>query len=101
MVDRPGAELDRQRDCPLLGELITVHPKRQARRTASLEVTASLVDVERPLLEEDVCGDGELRRLGQDFRKRKVEIGVGVRELRWHRMGAEPGRDPAALTNRP
>ena len=101
MVDRPRAELDRQRDRPLLGELIAVHPKCETGGPAGFEVTASLVDVERSLLEEDVCGDREVRRLGQDFGKRKVEIGIGVGELRWHRMGAEPGRDPADLTNRP
>ena len=77
-----------------------MHPKRETGLPATFEVTPSLVDVERAVFEEDVCSDRELRRLGQDFGKRKVEIRVGVGELRWHRMGAEPGRDPARLTNR-
>ena len=100
MIDGPGAELDRQRDRTLLGELIAVQAKSEPRGTASLEVAASLVDVERPLLEKDIRARGQPRSFRQDFGEREVEIGIGVLELRRHSMGTEPGGDPAGFPDR-
>ena len=72
MIDGPGAELDRQRDRTLLGELIAVQAKSEPRGTASLEVAASLVDVERPLLEKDIRARGQPRSFRQDFGEREA-----------------------------
>ncbi len=64
------------------------------------QVAAGLLDVERPALDEDVCGDGDPRRVGQDVRDQPVHVGVRVGVLRWHSVGAEPGRDAACVPDR-
>ena len=94
MVDRACAKLDCERDCTLLGELVTVEPQRKTGRAACLEIPARLLEIERTTLEEDVGGFGELRSLGQDLCEREIEVGVAVAvELRRHRMRTKPRRD--------
>src|SRR6266511_3647048 len=51
MVDRAGAELDRQLDGPLLGELVAVQAEDESRVAACLEVAPCLRGVERAPLE--------------------------------------------------
>ena len=95
MVDRARAELDRERDRALLGELVAVQAQREAGVAARLEVAARLRGVERAALEEDVRRLGELRRLRQHLGEREVEVRVGVVELGRHGVRAEPRRDAA------
>ena len=94
VVDRARAELDRERDRPLLGELVAVEAQREAGVPARFEVPARLRGVERAALEEDVRRLGEPCRLGQHLGEREVEVRVAVGELGRHRVSAEPGRDP-------
>ena len=101
VVDRPRAELDRERDRTLLGELVAVEPQREAGVAARLEVAARLGRVERAALEEDVGGLGERRRLGKHLGEGEVEVRVGVAvELRRHRVRPEPRRDAAGGPDR-
>jgi len=100
MIHRAGAELDRQRDRALLGELVAVEAKRKTGGTARGQVAASLVDVERAFLEENIRGRRQPRCFRQDLGERKIEIRIGVRELRRHSMGTKPGRDPAGFPDR-
>ena len=101
VVDRPCAELDRERDRALLGELVAVQAQREPGVAARLEVAARLRRVERAALEEDVGGLGDLRRLGQHLGEREVEVRVGVAvELRRHRVRAEPRRHAAGVADR-
>src|SRR5207248_4593368 len=48
VIDGAGAELDRERNRSLLGELVPVEAQSEPRGPARLEVAASLVDVEGP-----------------------------------------------------
>ena len=78
----------------------TVEAKRETGGTARGQIAASLVDVECAFLQEDIRGRGQPRSFRQDFGEREVEIRIGVRELRRHGMGTEPGRDPAGFPDR-
>ena len=93
VVDRARAELDRERDRSLLGELVAVEPEREAGVAAGGQIAARLCGVEGAALEEDVRRLGDARRLGEHLGEREVEVGVRVVELGRHGVGAEPGRD--------
>ena len=96
MVDRPCAELDRERDRAGLGELVAVQAQDETGGAAGLEVAPRLGGVEGAALEEDVGRLGQERGLGQHLREHEVEVGVAVAvELGRHGVGAEEGRDPA------
>src|SRR5262249_25087770 len=99
VVDRPRAELDRERDGPLLRELVTVEAKLEAGRTARLEIAPSLRGVERAALEKDVGGLCERSGLREHLAECEVEVRVGVVEPGWHGVRAEPGRDAAGRTD--
>ena len=71
VVDRPRAELDRERDGALLGELVGMQTERKARSRAGLEIAARLRGVERATLEEDVGGLRELGGLREDLVRMK------------------------------
>lgn len=64
------------------------------------EVPPRLRGVKGSTLDEDVRRDRDRRRLGEDFADRPVDVGVRVRLLGRHRMGAEPRRDPTGVANR-
>ena len=98
MVDRAGAELDRERNGACLGELVAVEAQREPRVAAGDEIAARLLGVEGAALQEDVGRLGERRRFGQHLGEREVEIRVGVVELRRDGVRAQPGRDAAAGT---
>ena len=97
VVDRPRADLDRERNRAELRELVPVQAQCKPCLSARLEIAARLPDVERAALDEDVCGFGDLRRRRQDLGEQKVEVRVGVVELRRHRVRAQEGRDPSFL----
>jgi hypothetical protein len=100
VVDRPRAELDGERHSPDLRELVAVEPQGEPGRAAGTEVAASLLDVERPALDEDVSGEGDSSRIGQDVRDQPVDVGVRVGVLRRHRVGAEPRGHAACAAHR-
>ena len=100
MVDGAGTELDRERNRSPLGELVPMQAQSEPRGPARLEVASSLVDVEGPFFDKNVCGHREPGRLRQHLRKRKLEVRGGATELRRHRVCPEPGGDPAGLANR-
>ena len=102
MVDRSRAELDRERDRPLLGELVAVQAEREPGVTARLEVAARLRSVEGAALEEHVGRLGDLRSLREYLGESEVQIGIRVAvELRRNGMGAEPRRDPVRAADGP
>ena len=100
VVDRSGAELDRQRNCTLLRELVAVQAQRQPGFGASGEIAPRLVGVERATLEEDVRGLRDLRRRREHLREGEVEVRVCVPELRRHGMGTKPRRDTVGRFDR-
>src|ERR1700722_6604220 len=100
MIDGARAQLLREWDRAALRELVAVQAQLEPRLAASTEKPLGLGGVEGTPLEEDVRGPRESRGFGQHLGEREVEIRVGVRELRWHRMRAEPGRDPTRRGDR-
>jgi hypothetical protein len=99
MVDRPRADFDRERYGAELCELVAVQAQCQPCLPAGSQIAACLPDVERAALDEDVCGFGDPRRRRQDLREQKVEVLVGVVELRRHRVRAQEGRNPPFLSD--
>ena len=75
-------------------------PEPEARGPADLEVPPRLRGIERTALEEHVGRLGYLCGLRQHLGNGEVEVGVGVRELRRHSVGAQPGRDAACVADR-
>ncbi len=100
MVDRAGAELDRERDRPLLGELVAVQAKCETRVSARFQVAPRLLRREGAALDEDVRRLGDLSSLGQDLAEGEVEVGVGVLVLGWYGVCAKPGGDTALGVDR-
>ena len=101
MIDRPGAELDGERDRARLRELVAVQPQREPRVAARRQVAARLLGVEGSALEEDVRRFREPSRLREHLREEEVDVRVGVREL--GRDGCAPSQvatPPAAATAR-
>ena len=95
VVDGASAELDRERDRALLGELVTVQAKLETGSAACVEIAPCLLGGEGPALEKDVGRLGDRRSFGQDLAEREVEVGVGVAMLRWNGVRSEPGGDTA------
>ncbi len=102
MIDRAGAELDREGNGTRLGELVAVQAKLQTGLAAGPEIAPRFVDVERAALEKDVGGFGDSSGLGEHLREEEVDIGrrAGVGELRRDGMGAEPGGYSSGCANR-
>ena len=92
MVDRAGAELDRERNRTALRELVAVQPQRQSAAATRLEVAPRLLGVEGAALQEHVGGVGELCGVRKHLGERELEIRVGVHELRRHSVSTEPRR---------
>ena len=65
MVDRGGAELDREPHARARPELVAVDAQPEPGGAAGLEHGARLVGVERALLAEDVDPAGERRAGGE------------------------------------
>jgi hypothetical protein len=63
VVDRRGAELDRELHARAWAELVAVHAQAEAGRPSRLEHRARLLDVERAVLAEDV-DPARVRRAG-------------------------------------
>ena len=78
VVDRPRAELDRERDRTRFRELVAVQPQLEPVVARGVEVAASLDRVECTTLEEDIRRLGDGRGLGQDVRDQPVDVLVGV-----------------------
>ena len=93
MVDRAGAELERQRDGAGLRELIAVEAQGETGVAARRQIPPRLGRVERAPLEEDVGRIGDARRLRQHLAEREVEVLVRGAELGGNGVGAEPRRD--------
>ena len=98
VVDRAGAELDREWHGAELGELIAVQSQRQPGGATGLQVAPRLVDVERAALDEDVRGRGDARRVRgaprgspSRRRRRRPAARAGLRARR-----ARSGTPPAA-----
>jgi hypothetical protein len=96
VVDGARAEVDRERDRALLGELVAVQPQREACASARLEVPARLVAIERAALEKDVRRLGEPGRLRENLGECEVE---GTRRHR--RIRAAPRARRARSESRP
>ena len=95
MVDGACPELDRERNGTRLAELVAVEAQCEPGVATRLEVATRLRRVERTALEEDVRRLRDSRRFGQDLGEREVEVRLGVVELGWNGVRAEPGRDAA------
>jgi hypothetical protein len=78
-----------------------VESEGEAGSAASPEIAASLVDVERALLEEHVRGLGKPGRIGKHLGEQELDVGVRSRidELRREGVRAEPGRDTSRGTD--
>ena len=100
VVDRARAELDRQPDRADLVELVAVEPQGEPGPSTGLEVSPGLLDVERPALDEHVRRRRDPRGVREDRLDRPVDVRVGVRMLRRHRVRPEPRRDPARSRDR-
>src|SRR5207249_8579505 len=94
MVNRTRAELDRQRNRTLLGELVTVQAERETGPGTGGEIAPGLVGVERASLEENVGRLRDLRRGREHVGQCEVEVRVRIVELRRHGVRTEPRRDP-------
>jgi hypothetical protein len=94
VVDRPGAELDRERDRSELVELIAVQPQRETRVTTGLEVAARLSTVNAPSSTNTSAASASARPRARP-RQHEVEVSVRVLELRRHSVRAEPRRHAA------
>jgi hypothetical protein len=95
VVGAARSELDGELDASRLRELVGVQTQDEPGVAARLQVAACLASVECSALEEDVGRLGDLRRFGQHFGEREVEVGVRIVELGRDGMGAEPRRHAA------
>ena len=101
MVDGTRPELDRERDRTGFRELVAVQAQCEPRIRAGIEVATRLLGVERAALDEHVGGFGDPRRVREHLSQRELEIRVGVGELRWDGVSAEPRRYAPGRTDRP
>src|SRR5207342_2974967 len=79
----------------LPAELVAVEAQREPGVATRLEIATRLRRVECAALEEDVRRLRDSRRFGKNLGEREVEVGLGVVELGWNGVGAEPRRDAA------
>ena len=92
MVDRGGAQLDREPHARARAELVAVHAQAEPGGAARLEHRARLVGVERALLAEDVDPAGERRAGGEHLAADELDVVVGAAlVLGRDDVGAEEG----------
>jgi hypothetical protein len=100
VVDRPHAELDRERDGALLGELVGVQTERETRIGAGTQIAPRLPGVERAALDEHVGGLREPGDIREDLRQDEVEVRIRIVVLGRHCVCAEPRGDSALVSDR-
>ena len=91
VVDRGGAELDRELHAGPGAELVAVDAEAEPGGAARLEHGARLVGVERAVLAEDVDPASERRARGEHVAADERDVVVGRLVVRGHDVGAEEG----------
>ena len=101
MVDRPRAELDRERDRTALGELVAVQPQRQPRVAAGGRDSGAPASASNaPRSRKTSAASASCAASGSTSASAKSRYSSASRALRRHRVRTEPGRRPAGRTNR-
>ncbi len=100
MVDGACSKLDRERDRPGLGELVTVKPQLEPVVAGGFEIPPRLDGVEGAALEEHVGGLGDRRGVGEHVGDQPVDVLVGAVALGRHGVRAEERRDAALRHDR-